>query len=83
LLKPPTNLLLATNSIYPIAIQLDDHAITTLPSPDHDNDGDSPAILCQLSPLDALAFAEWSPCHPSPSGHLIPKLAEVGALYMT
>jgi hypothetical protein len=42
-----------------------------------------PAILCQLSPLMALAFAEWSPGHPSPSGYLIPKLVEVGALYMT
>ncbi|KAJ4708215.1 Glutaredoxin [Melia azedarach] len=75
--------LLATIGVHPTVIELDDHEISALPLSDHD-DADSPrspaapavfiggTCVGGLESLFALHL----------SGHLVPKLVEVGALWV-
>lgn len=75
--------LLGNIGVYPTVIELDDHEIAALPSPAHDSDSDSPrnpapavfiggTCIGGLESLIALHL----------SGHLEPRLIEVGALWV-
>ncbi|KAJ9168216.1 hypothetical protein P3X46_019767 [Hevea brasiliensis] len=76
--------LLATIGVHPTVIELDDHEISALPlpPPSHDND-DAPRNLAPalfiggtcVGGLESLVALHLS-------GHLVPKLVEVGALWV-
>ncbi|OAY26869.1 glutaredoxin-C6 [Manihot esculenta] len=77
--------LLATIGVHPTVIELDDHEISALPPPppSHDNDDAAPRNLAPavfiggtcVGGLESLVALHLS-------GHLVPKLVEVGALWV-
>ncbi|XP_048331489.1 glutaredoxin-C6 [Ziziphus jujuba] len=76
--------LLATIGVHPTVIELDDHEIAALPScsPAHDNSDhprhSAPAVFIGgscVGGLESLVALHLS-------GHLVPKLVEVGALWV-
>ncbi|XP_061374964.1 glutaredoxin-C6-like [Gastrolobium bilobum] len=69
--------LLATIGVHPTVIELDDHEIAALPSSSEDNTPPPAAFIggtC-IGGLESLVALHVS-------GHLIPKLVEVGALWV-
>ncbi|OAY54116.1 glutaredoxin-C6 [Manihot esculenta] len=74
--------LLSTIGVHPTVIELDDHEISALPSPPPSDDVPSPRNLAPavfiggtcVGGLESLVALHLS-------GHLVPKLVEVGALW--
>ncbi|KAG4962627.1 hypothetical protein JHK82_039318 [Glycine max] len=69
--------LLATIGVNPTVIELDDHEIAALPFPDNNHRNPIPAVFIggdSVGGLESLVALHVS-------GHLVPKLVQVGALW--
>ncbi|TKY57986.1 Glutaredoxin-C6 protein [Spatholobus suberectus] len=74
--------LLATIGVNPTVIELDDHEIAALPLPDNNNNNNcnrnpTPAVFIGGAPVGGLE----SLVALHVTGHLVPKLVQVGALW--